>query len=50
MPAALDDVLNAEVELAAHDNGVGFARKLVEEGEADGVNFVVDVEAVWRWV
>ncbi len=42
-PAALDDVLDAEVELAAHDDGGGFAGELVEEVEADAVDFVVDV-------
>ena len=42
-PAPLDDVLDAEVELAAHDDGVGFAREFVEEVEADAVDFVVDV-------
>lgn len=25
VPAALDDVLDAQVQLAAHDDGVGFA-------------------------
>jgi len=44
-PAALDDVLDAEVEFAGHDGGVGFAGEGVEVVEGDGVDFVVDVEA-----
>lgn len=48
-PAALDHVGDAEVQLAGHDDGVGFAREGVEEGERDGVDFVVDVEAGLRW-
>lgn len=45
MPAAFDDVADAEIELAGHDDGVGFPGQSVEEGEGDGVDFVVDVEA-----
>ncbi len=43
LPAALDDVLDAEVELAAHDDRVRLARELIEKAEADAVDFVVDV-------
>ena len=44
LPAAVHDVLDAEVELAAHDGRVRLARELVEEVEADGVDLVVYVE------
>lgn len=50
VPAALDDVLNAEVELARHHGGVGLAGESVEVLEGDGVDFVVDVEAGGRSV
>lgn len=49
LPQAFYDVLHAEVELAAHDRCVGFAGELVQEVEADAVDFVVDVEAVIRY-
>ena len=45
LPAAVDDVLDAEVEFAGHDGCVGFAGEHVEVLEGDGVDFVVDVEA-----
>ncbi len=45
VPAALDDVCDAEVELAGHDLGVRFVGEGVEVLEGDGVDFVVDVEA-----
>ena len=44
-PAALHDVLDAQVELAGHDAGVGFMGQGVEVFEGDGVDLVVDVEA-----
>ena len=37
--------MDAEVELAGHYGGIGFVREGVEVGQADGVDFVVDVEA-----
>lgn len=46
LPAPVDDVLDAEVELAAHDDGVVLARELVEEVERDAVDLVVDVQAL----
>jgi len=45
LPAALHDVLDAEVELAGHYARVGLAGELVEEVEGYGVYFVIDVEA-----
>lgn len=45
MPASLHYVLDTKIQLAAHDDGVVLAGKLVEEVEGDGVDFVVDVEA-----
>lgn len=45
-PAALDDVLDPEVELAGHDGCVGFVGESVQVVERDGVDFVVDVETV----
>ena len=44
-PAAVNDVLDAEVEFAGHYTGVRFVGEEVEVFEADGVDFVVDVEA-----
>lgn len=46
LPAAIDDVLDAQVELAAHDDGLGLAGQLIEEVERHAVDLVVDVEAV----
>ena len=46
LPAAVHDVLDPQVELAAHDHGLGLARELVEEVEADGVDLVVHIQAV----
>ena len=42
-PASVDDVLDAEIELAAHDYRVWFTGELVEELDADTVDFVVRV-------
>lgn len=44
LPGAVDDVADAEVELAGHDNRVVFVRELIEELHRDAVDFVVDVE------
>lgn len=44
LPGAVDDVADAEVELAGHDNCVVFVRELIEELHRDAVDFVVDVE------
>ena len=44
-PAPVDDVLDPEVQLTGHDAGVGFVGEGVEVLEADGVDFVVDVDA-----
>ena len=38
--------MDSEVELTAHDYGVGLPSELVEEGEGDGVDFVVYVKAL----
>ena len=46
LPAALDDVLDAQVHLARHDDGVGLARELIEEVERHRVDLVVDVQAL----
>ena len=45
-PAAVDHVLDPQVELAAHDAGVWFAGELVEEVERDRVDLVVHVQAM----
>ena len=45
LPGAVDDVLDADVELAGHDDGVIFAGEGVEMLEGDAIDFVVDVEA-----
>jgi hypothetical protein len=45
LPTPIHDILNPEIELAAHYHGVRFAREFVEVRDADGVDFVVDVEA-----
>ena len=47
LPAPLDNVLDAQIELTTHDDGIGFAGELVEEVEANGVDLVVDVEAAY---
>lgn len=44
LPAALDDIVDAQVEFAGHDGGVGFAGELVEKVKGDAIDFVVDVE------
>lgn len=44
LPGAVDDIADAEVELAGHDDRVVFVRELVEELHRDAVDFVVDVE------
>lgn len=46
LPAAVDDVLDAEVEFARHDAGIGLARQLVEEVERHAVDLVVHVQAL----
>lgn len=46
LPAAVDDVLDAEVELAGHDAGVGLAREFVEEVQGHTVDLVVHVQAL----
>ena len=48
LPASLHHVGDAEIELAGHYGRVGFAGQGVEVREGDGVDFVVDVEAVGR--
>ncbi len=47
LPAPLHNILNAQVELAAHYDCVGFASELVEEVERDGVDLVVDVKTTY---
>ena len=47
LPAPINHIRESEVEFAAHDDGVGFAGELVEVLEGDGVDFVVDVEALY---
>lgn len=44
LPAPLYDVLNPQVELAAHDHRVGLSGQLVKEVEADRVYLVIDVQ------
>lgn len=46
LPAAGDHVVDAQVHLAGHDDRIGLARQLVQEVEADGVDLVVDVQAL----
>ena len=46
LPTALDHILNPQIQLAAHNHGVRFAGQRVEMREADGVDFVVDVETL----
>lgn len=46
LPAPVDDVLDAEVELAAHHHGLRLPGKLVEEVERDAVDLVVHVETL----
>lgn len=46
LPAALHDVLDTEVVLATHDDGLRLTGELVEEVKRDGVDLVVDVEAL----
>lgn len=46
LPAAVDDVLDAQVELATHDARVRLTRKLVEEVQGHAVDLVVDVQAL----
>ena len=49
LPTPLYDVLDAQVELAAHDARVRLVRELVEEVDGDAVDFVVHVKAVAGW-
>lgn len=46
LPATVHHVRDTHVELAGHDDGLGLAGERVEEVEGDGVDLVVDVEAV----
>lgn len=46
LPAPVNHILDAEVQLARHDNRVGLAGELVEEVKGDGVDLIVDVEAL----
>lgn len=46
LPAPVDDVLDPEVELAAHDHRVRLARQLVQEVERHAVDLVVHVQAL----
>lgn len=51
LPTALYDILNAQIELTAHHDGVGLPRELVEESERDRVDFVIDIQTgkgSWR--
>lgn len=45
-PGAVHDVGDAQVQLAGHYGREGLARERGQEGEGDGVDFIVDVEAV----
>lgn len=46
LPASVNHVLDAQVELAAHDYGVVLSGELVQKVERDAVNLVVDVQAL----
>lgn len=45
-PAPIDHVCDTQIELAGHDDGLWLACQGVEEVEGDGINLVVDVEAL----
>ena len=47
LPAPINHIRQPKIEFAAHDDGVRFACELVEVLEGDGVDFVVDVEALY---
>jgi hypothetical protein len=44
LPTPLHDVLDAEIELTAHDDCLWLSGQLVQEVKRDGVNLVVDIE------
>ena len=44
LPAAIYYVSDAEVELTAHDDGVGFSCQHIHMIETDSINLVVDVK------
>ena len=44
LPAALYDVLDPQVKLAAHDNSIRFSGELVQEIKRNGVYLIVDVK------
>jgi hypothetical protein len=46
LPTSLDDVLDAQVELAAHYSSVWLPGESVEEIKGDGVDLVVDIKTV----
>lgn len=46
LPAAIHDVLDAEVELAAHDDGLRLAGELVQEVDRDAIDLVVHIETL----
>lgn len=45
LPASIDDILDSQVELAAHDDCVRLASQLVQEVQRDRVDLVVDIQA-----
>lgn len=45
MPAAIDNVLDAQIELTRHDGSMRLAGELIKEIEADRVDLIVYVEA-----
>jgi hypothetical protein len=47
LPAAVDNVGDAEVQLAGHDSGVRFVGQAVEVLERDGVEFILYIEAFY---
>lgn len=50
LPDSFHHLLHSEIELARHDGRVRLAGQLVQEFEADAVDLVVDVQAVWMSV
>lgn len=46
LPAPVNHVLDAQVELAAHDHRIGLTRQTVQEVKADRVDLIVDVQAL----
>ena len=43
LPASVDDILDPQVELAAHDDRVRLSSQLVQEVQRDRVDLVVDI-------